>query len=391
MNRPPASGTFLEIDRTCFEANLEALQKEIAPSKLCMVVKGNAYGHGYHPMIPIAEAAGIRDFAVFSAREAAGFLAASDGQSRLMVMGHSEQHNVPWLLANGVEPWVNDVGGWDEIRMACDAGQAARVHLELETGMHRTGVLPDNAFDIACEVADHDDMVLEGVCTHLAGRESSANDGRVQQQMERFHGFVERLKEAGIEPNVRHMSSSAAALLDPECRLDLCRVGIACYGLWPSAEVRAIREARPNPPVLRNVMTWKSSILSVQTVPSGDYIGYGTSYQADHDTRVAILGVGYADGFARALSNQGHVLIRGMRAPIVGNVNMNMVQVDITHIESAEVGDEATLIGRQGDHEISVSSFSDFNQIINYELMARISHELPRIVKSPPVPAPPLE
>ncbi len=386
--KTPASGTYLEIDQTCLEANIAALRKELGDSELCMVVKGNAYGHGYDPMVPLAEAAGVRTFAVFSAREAAGFLRASDGKSRLMVMGHSEPENLDWLIAHGVELWINDVDAWADIQAAA-ARKPAKVHLELETGMHRTGVTPDNALGIIDDIANDDNVQLVGICTHFAGRESSDNDERVAEQKQRFHAFVEAAAKRGVRAPL-HVASSAAALLDEDCRLDMCRVGIACYGLWPSQEVKRLREARPDPPVLRNVMTWKSKVLAIQDVPDGEFVGYGRSHAAEGDEQVAVLGVGYGDGFARALSNTGHVLIRGRRASIVGNVNMSMVQVNVTHIPGVEVGDEAVLIGRQGDVEISVASFSDFNNFVNYELMARISHELPRHVVQPKRLAAPL-
>ena len=176
------------------------------------------------------------------------------------------------------------------------------------------------------------------------------------------------------------MASSAAALLDEDARLDLCRVGIASYGLWPSREVHNTMQRRGTDLVLRNVLAWKSRIVACKDVDDGDYVGYGNAYEAEGDTRVAVVGVGYGDGFARALSNQGHVLIRGRRASIVGNVNMNMVQCHIGHIPDACTGDEVVLVGRQEDREISVSSFADFNAVVNYELMARLSHEIPRIV-----------
>lgn len=377
--KPPASGTYLEIDRTCFEANIRALHKELGPSELCMVVKGNAYGHGYDAMVPLAEAAGVRCFAVFSSREAAGFLRASDGQSRLMVMGHSEPDNVAWLINNGVELWINDIHGWQHIAAT---KVPAKVHLELETGMHRTGVSIDNAMTIVAEIEAHPHVQLVGLCTHLAGRESSENDDRIAEQKARFHAFAKAIAKRGLQPQL-HMASSASALLDPDGRLDLCRVGIACYGLWPSNEVFRQRNRRPDAPVLRNVMTWKSKVLAIQDVPDGEFVGYGKSHEAEGDTRIAILGVGYADGFARALSNNGHVLLHGRRASIVGNVNMSMIQVNVTHIPETEVGDEAVLIGRQGEREISVASFSDFNNLVNYELMSRLSHELPRIVTAP--------
>ena len=379
--RPPAMGTWIEIDRTCLRANVRALRSTFGGARLCMVVKGNAYGHSYGAVVPTAEEEGVRDFAVFSAREAAGFLAASDGNSRLMVMGPPEPDNLPWMIEHGLQPWISHNKAWQEVRGAVHAaGTPLRVHLEVETGMHRTGVAPDRALEIAQEIEDDEHITLAGVCSHLAGRESPENDPRTAAQKRRFDDFLGRLADAGIQPETTHLASSAAALMDPQCRYDMVRVGIATYGLWPSRHVMTHVAAQHPELVLRNVLTWKSRVVALRRVKDGEFVGYGRAYEAEGDTTVAIVGVGYADGFARALSNQGHVLIRGKRAAIVGTVNMNMIQCHVTHIPDTEIGDEVVIIGRQGDRDISVSSFSDFNNVVNYELMARLSSEIPRVV-----------
>lgn len=387
---PPASGSWVEIDAASLEANIQTLRDYVAPSELCMVVKGNAYGHGYDPIVPIAEAAGVRHFAVFSAREAHGFLEASDGQSRLMVMGHSAHENLPWVVENDLEPWLNDPDDWPVLKHAAEAAdRVVHVHLELETGMHRTGLDPDGALVIAREIHDHPLFVLEGVCTHFAGREVLDDAPRMDRQQTVFDAFMERLGDEGIQPRTRHISSTASALLDPERRLDLVRMGISFYGLWPSEEVYQVLHERGELPTLRNVLQWKARVVAVKDVQDGEYVGYGSSYEAEGDERIAVVGVGYADGFARGLSNIGHVLIAGRRARIVGTVGMNMIQVHISHLPGVQVGDEVVLIGRQGDREISVASFAQFNAIVNYELMARLSHEVPRVVvRHDPLPAP---
>lgn len=389
VSEPPASGSWVEIDRSCLEANIEAIRKQIAPSELCMVVKGNAYGHGYDPIVPLAEAAGVRRFAVFSAREAYGFLQATDGGSRLMIMGHSAHENMPWIVENELEPWLNDVADWPVMKAAAEAAdKRVRVHLELETGMHRTGLYPPDALRIAKEIQAHPLFELEGVCMHFAGREVLDDAPRMDRQQRVFDDFMEDLAAAGIRPNVRHIASTASALMDKERRLDLCRMGICFYGLWPSEEVYQVLEERGELPTLRNVLQWKARVVAIKHVEDGEYVGYGTSYEAEGPERIAVVGVGYADGFTRLLSNVGHVLINGRRARIVGTVGMNMIQVHVGHVD-VKVGDEVVLIGRQGEREISVSSFARFSALVNYELMARLSQEVPRVVvESKSLPAP---
>lgn len=387
---PPSSGSWVEIDCASLAANIETLRDYVAPSELCMVVKGNAYGHGYDPIVPLAEAAGIRHFAVFSAREAYGFLRASDGKSRLMVMGHSSHENLPWVVENDLEPWLNDPDDWPPLKQAAeDQDRVVRVHLELETGMHRTGLEPDDALAIAREIHAHPLFVLEGVCMHFAGREVMDDAPRMDRQQVVFDDFMDQLEAEGIRPNARHISSTASALLDPDRRLDMVRMGISFYGLWPSEEVYQVLDERGELPVLRNVLQWKARVVAVKEVHDGNYVGYGTSYEAEGDERIAVVGVGYADGFARGLSNVGHVLIKGRRARIVGTVGMNMIQIHAGHLPDVRVGEEVVLIGKQGDREISVASFAQFNAIVNYELMSRLNPEVPRVlVKRDPLPAP---
>ncbi|MGB1696779.1 MAG: alanine racemase [Thermoplasmatota archaeon] len=378
-----ACGSWIELDASALRHNLSVLREEMAPAALCMVVKANAYGHGYSPMVEMAEAAGQRLFAVFSAREAAGFYRASDGQSRLMVMGYTHDADVPWLLGRNAEFWVNDPEDVAKFAAHAEATNAVgRVHLEVETGMNRTGVPLQDAFELAERIHAHPNLELQGVCTHLAGAEDRANLPRLSKQRERFEAFVGQLRDAGLEVEA-HLSSSASAILDEASRYDLVRTGIACYGHWPSTQVREQREKKFT---LKRVMSWKSVVMSVHDVRDGDMVGYGGSFEAEGDTKVAVVPVGYVDGLARDLSNRGHVLIDGRRASIVGPVNMNMMQVHVSHIPDISPGDEVVLIGNSGNREIGVSSFADFSGSMTYEMMARLSVEIPRIVKGEATP-----
>lgn len=373
-----ACGSWIELDASALRHNLSVLRSEMAPAALCMVVKANAYGHGYSPMVEMAEAAGQRLFAVFSAREAAGFYRASDGASRLMVMGYTHDEDVSWLLERNAEFWVNDPDDVAKFeRHAARTGAVGRVHLEVETGMNRTGVPMERALALANTIAESPHLELQGVCTHLAGAEDRANLPRLSKQRQRFNDFIAAIRSAGLEVEA-HLSSSASAILDEDSRYDLVRTGIACYGHWPSTQVR---EQRDKKFTLKRVMSWRSVVMSVHDVADGEMVGYGGSFEAEGDTKVAVVPVGYVDGLARDLSNRGHVLIRGRRASIVGPVNMNMMQVHVSHIPGIQPGDEVVLIGTSGDREIGVSSFADFSGSMTYEMMARLSVEIPRIVK----------
>jgi alanine racemase len=202
----------------------------------------------------------------------------------------------------------------------------------------------------------------------------------VVDQIERFGAACRDLERHDVHPRHRHVACSAGLLRYPDSVFDLVRIGIASYGFWPSEELRAtsLRDDRDDP--LRRVLSWKSVMLSVNEVGEGEYISYGTSFLTSRRSRIGVVPVGYGYGFSRTLSNRGHVLVHGKRAPVVGTVNMNMIVVDVTDVEGTTVGDEVVLIGRQGDLEITVSSFSDMNNSLNYELLARLPDHIPRQV-----------
>lgn len=390
---PPQHGTWLEIHAGRLRQNLDALRREFAPARLCFVVKADGYGHGVSAVVPVAEASDVRDFAVFSAHEAWHALDASDGKSRIQVMGHIEPENMKWVARRKLEPWVNDETEWAAVRNAGQEILAStdhaclpiRVHVEVETGMFRTGLDPDAAVGVVCSAMDHEDVEVAGLCTHLAGAEDNRNTARIMDQLEVFQDVRQRIEDAGVTVPLCHVSSSSAALVDPSYRMDMVRTGISGYGLWPTPEVKQrYRPRDPERPLrLHRALSWKTRVMATKHVPEGSFIGYGQSYATPRDTTIAILPVGYSDGFTRGLGNAGHVLLHGRRCPIVGPVNMNMVQVDVGHVPEACPGDEVVLIGQQGDVELGVHSFAEAQEVINYELMARISRDIPRHLVDP--------
>lgn len=380
----------IELSQSALQHNLRFLKGVIGPAcELSIVVKSNAYGHGIGVFIPLAERCGVGRFAVFSAGEAWEAWRARSRDSQIQIMGDVDGEALDWAIEAGVSFHVFSL---DRMRAAARAaervGRPALVHLELETGMNRLGLDPDalpEVLAILREEKEH--LLLQGTCTHLAGAESITNHVRVTDQMGRFVAGCDRLAEAGVAPGLRHVSSSAASFCYPQARLDLVRVGIAAYGFWPSQEVRMrwVMDRVLNPaqsPVdpLRRILSWKSRVMSVKQVGTGEFIGYGTSFLATNPRRIAIVPVGYGDGFARSLSNRGRVLIRGRHCPVIGTVNMNMVTVDASGLDGLAPGEEVVLIGRQKRREISVASFSDLAEDLNYEVLLRLPTSTPRVV-----------
>jgi len=380
----------IEISRRAYARNHNLLRSVIGPDcVLSSVVKGNAYGHGIRNIVELAEAQGVRHFSVFQAAEAAEVLTASQAGSEVMVMGYLAPEEIEWAVEHDVSFFVFET---ERLHRAAEAarrvGKPARVHLDLETGMNRTGLTGEELEDaMDLMTTSPDALRLEGLCTHYAGAESEGNHLRVQRQIEVFNSLAGRVKERGLKPRHRHTACSAATFSYPQTHMDLVRVGIAQYGYWPSQETRMRfllkqqeKNGAPAPDPLRRVMRWVTSVMSVKKVEAGEFVGYGRSHLTTRLQTIATIPVGYGQGFPRVLSNLGYVLVRGRRAPVVGVVNMNLTTVDVTEIPDVKTGDEVVLIGRQGRAEISVGWFGDITRMLNYEVLVRIPRDVPRVM-----------
>lgn len=302
-----------------------------------------------------------------------------------MIMGYIGDEELPWAVENDIQFYVFEFERLEAaISAAKEKGKKALIHLEVETGMNRTG-FEESSFSQLLDILhlNQEYLQIEGLCTHYAGAESVANYVRVQAQIKKFKEISEYFLSKGIQPRLQHTACSAAAINYPETIFDMVRIGIMLYGFWPNEEtyiyqLRQHEQKGSNP--LRRVIRWKTYVLSTKTVKMGEFIGYGTSYQASRDMTIATIPVGYAYGFARSLSNLGRVLLRGQRLGIIGIVNMNIAIIDINGLPDVKKGEEVVLIGKQGKQEISISSFSEMSNLLNYELLTRLPLDIPRVV-----------
>lgn len=382
-----AHGSWIELSEPALAANIRFFRRLLGRHViLSSVIKGNAYGHGITAFVPMAERCGIRHFSAFSAAEADQVLRCCRPDTAVMIMGHLPDEAVCWAVDRGVSFWVFDLARLDRaIRAARTVGRPARVHLELETGLNRTGFSGRSLPHVIKRIRSAPESIdVEGACTHFAGAESIGNHVRIESQIAHFQRRLEDLVDNGIHPRLRHAACSAAALNYPETRMDLVRLGIAQYGFWPTAEARMrfwmSRKSRSRRDPLKRVISWKSRVMSLKSVRPGDFVGYGISHQAVRREHLAAVPVGYYHGFSRSLSNLGYVLVKGERAPVRGLVNMNMILVDVSDISGVRRGSEVVIIGRQGETEISIASFAEMTNYLNYEVLVRIPNELPRIV-----------
>lgn len=381
------STSFLEIKCKAIENNVKFIRNLIGPDVIISaVIKGNAYGHGVEVAIPALEYSGVKHFSVYSSSEAIEAFKVLDKDSTLMIMGFIYETDLSWVIKNQIEFYISDL---EILKNTIDLSKKldipARIHIDVETGMNRTGLrLKDlkKAIPLFLENAEY--LMLQGVTSHFAGAESIANHTRIKKQFSVFRKRVKMLHQYGISPSIHHIASSAATINYPETRLNMVRTGILIYGYWPTKEtfINYIHRRKDKSDPLQRAIIWRTEVMTTKMVTEGEFIGYGLAYQAPNDMKIMIAPVGYCNGYSRSLSNNGHVLIKGQRAEVIGSVNMNMVICDISHIEKkVNIGDEVVLIGQQGDMEISFTSFADMNNSLNYEILARLPQNIERICR----------
>jgi alanine racemase len=254
---------------------------------------------------------------------------------------------------------------------ARELNRQVRVHVKVDTGMGRLGLLPDEVVPVFSQLSALPNLILEGIFTHFSVADSDTT--YTQWQIERFRQVLASLAEVGIRVSMVHAANSAAILTLPESHFSMVRLGIAMYGLDPSRQV-------PCPPDFRPALTFKTQVAQVKTLPPGSFVSYGNTYQTTEAQRIAVIPVGYADGFRRAPRHWGEVLIRGQRAPIVGRVCMDQTMIDVTAIPDARQGDEVVLIGEQGAERITAEDVAERLGTINYEVVSEILARVPRVV-----------
>jgi len=380
--------SYIELERAALENNLAFLKSNAKNGvRISSVIKGNAYGHGISNYLPIAERCGIDHFSVFSADEAAGACKyRRDSSTDIMIMGMIRNDEIRWAIENGIEFYLFEKDRLEAaIKIASEMGKRAKIHLQIETGMNRTGFEETDWGEIFKKVkSEGKHLDLVGICTHYAGAESVANYYRVHNQDQTFRRAIDIATSIFDELPPVHASSSAAFLTYPEMHYDMVRIGIAQYGFWPSREtyMHVLKQSRiyTRDPLIR-VLNWKSEIMSTKWVGEGEFIGYGNVFMTSHKMRIATVPIGYSYGFGRNLTNAGYVLINGERARVVGLVNMNMLTVEITDMPDAQKGDEVVIIGKQNGQEITVASFGEMSNNLNYEVLTRLPAGIPREVK----------
>jgi len=363
---------WVEVDTVALRANWRALRALLKPSvDLLAVVKANAYGHGLVPCARVAVEEGAALLGVSSLEEGVA-LREADVRSPILILGSLFPFtNFPVLFDHRLTPTVASL---DSARALSHLAQRKRrrlaVHLKIDTGFGRIGVQTHRALAFLRDVSKLPGLTIEGLYTHFSSADVDPAYTRLQTQ--RFQEIVQAAARFKIRPRWIHQANSSAIIGYPESHATLVRPGLAFYGVapFPGAQKRIS---------LAPALSWKSRVIFLKMIPKGFPVSYARTWTARRPTRVATLAVGYADGYPRALSNKGAVLLGGRRVPVIGRVTMDMLMVDITALPGVHIGEEAVLLGRQGKEEISAWDLARATGTNAYEILSRIADRVPRV------------
>ncbi len=365
-NATKALNSWIEVDLDALANNARVLRETAGDATIIAVVKANAYGHGLDIVGPALEAAGIERFGVIFMPEALD-LRATGVTRPVVVLGHSFPEDAEAAVANDITLTVDTEAQAEAVsEAALRAGKApVPVHIKVDSGMHRFGLMPTEVAALASHVRGLGGVTLEALWTHLAMADHEDDSFTAQQDAV----VAEAVRLVGDVP-MRHIANTATTIRHPEFHYEGVRTGIGIYGGLP--------DHTPNPG-LQPVLSMKARLARVFDVAPGEGVSYGLTWRAERQSRVALIAVGYADGYNRGLSNRGQVLVRGRRCPVVGRVCMDNFLVDVTDVPGAAAGDETVLIGEQGGETISAREVAAAIDTINYEVLAGLNRRLPRL------------
>ncbi len=372
----------VEIAKRALVGNIGEFRRLIGPRrKFLAVVKANAYGHGLLEIAGIAVAAGVDWLGVNSVEEGTALRRAGIA-APVLVLGYAPLDSLEEAVAGNLRLTVYNRETVARLAdLAARLRRTVRLHIKVETGTWRQGVDPKDLAAFVRDVRRRPGLAVEGVSSHFANIEDTTKHDYPRRQLAAYRAAVRDLEAGGPRIPLRHMSCTASTILFPEPGFNLARVGIGLYGLWPSKETYlSCLLDRKEPLSLEPVLSWKAGIAQVKKVPAGADIGYGCTYRTTRPTRLAVVPVGYYDGYDRGLSNTAHVLVRGRRAPVRGRVAMDFFMADVTDVPGAGLEDQVTLLGADGRERITAEDLAALAGTISYEILARINPLIPRIV-----------
>jgi alanine racemase len=365
---PPGVVTWAEIDLDAIAANTRAIKRTVgAETEIIAIVKANAYGHGEVPVARMVLRHGATWLAVHRTIDGVRLRKAGI-DAPVLILGYTPPSGIDLVLDYDLTPTATDRSFVE--RLSETAVDPIAIHVKVDTGMSRYGLFPGEVVGFLRHVASLPNVTVQGLFSHFSTADEA--DWRpMLDQWQTFQNVLRDVEAAGFEISMRHICNSAGVLSLPDAHLDAVRPGILLYGQHPSAECRA-----PFP--LEPALTLKSIVVRVRTLPAGSAIGYGRTFITDAPMRAALVPIGYGDGYHRLISNRGAVLIHGQRAPVRGRVSMDQIVVDVSDIDDVQLGDEAVVVGRQGDAEISAEEVAEWAETINYEVLTALHPQVVR-------------
>lgn len=372
---------YAEINLDDVKENYLNIEKNITPgTKVIGVLKTDGYGHG---AIPIARELENREslfgFALATAEEAV-IMRNSGIQKPLLILGYTFPYSYEKLILHDIRMTVFREDMLEELVETCrrlstpDEKKRAKIHIKVDTGMGRIGVEPDEkGLAFIRKALSYEEIEVEGIFTHFARADETDKTATIRQ-LQIFQQFVDRTeKENGVRIPIRHCSNSAAIIEMKEANFDVVRAGIILYGLWPSEEVHK------DLVMLKPILSLYSRIVYIKEVPAGTPISYGGTFVTPKPMRIATVPVGYGEGYPRGLSNKGSVLVHGHRVPVLGRVCMDQFMIDVTDLPQTKEGDLVTLIGKDGDEQITIEELGELSGRFNYELACDLGKRIPRV------------
>jgi alanine racemase len=373
------SPTVAVINLSGLSHNLSLIRHYLSQTTdILAVVKANAYGHGAVPICQALALGGIRHFGVATLEEGIALREAGISQDILVLCGLLSSQ-FPEVIAHRLTPIIFDIEVAEEFARWLPPNNAPYpVHIKVETGMNRLGVHPSQVLPLISSAPFQHLLKTEALMTHLSDADNS-NHAYTDRQLKKFSAVLQKLGTAGCMPPIAHAANSAGILFHPQSHFNMVRPGLMLYGYQPSDSTPS---AIPTP--LRPILTLQTKVLQLRSVPAGSSVSYNGTHITPKESRIAVLPIGYADGFSRALSNRGTVLVKGCRAPIVGRVCMDMTMIDVTGIPNIHRGDDVILIGSQGTESITADEIASLTGTIAYEVLCGIGPRVPRIYRDLP-------
>lgn len=355
-----------EVDLSKISKNIQKITKQIDPAKIMFVVKCNGYGHGAYEVSREAEKSGFCDFLGVASIEEGLYLREKGIKLPILVLGSIYPFEAfEYAIKNNLSITVASLDSAEQVVKISDAlNLTAKCHIKVDTGMGRIGTRAGGILKIAQILKQGKNIELEGIYSHFSCAHSDAKYTKHQTTI--FNIVVDECKKAKINFKIKHIANSYGMLNFPDSRLDMVRTGLAVYGIMKGYE---------------DALEWKSKIVFLKNMPKGSFVGYDNNYKCDSEKRIATIPVGYGDGYYRGLSNQAEVLVNGQRCKIVGNISMDMMTIDVSHLKKVNVGDEVVLIGKSGTDKIPVSELASILGTNSYSIICNIGIRVPRIYK----------